>query len=99
MVETWLEDKGETNVERRKFAEPAYFEDLQIGQTFYIPSRTQIEALFAAFQLVSADNHPLHYDIEYCKKRDTTGFWRMAFKPWCKPPPELAIYRISWAMR
>ena len=24
---------------------------------------------FAAFQTVSLDNHPIHYDIEYCKRR------------------------------
>jgi acyl dehydratase len=26
------------------------------------------EALFAAFQLASADNHPIHYDREYCRR-------------------------------
>ena len=46
-----------------------YFEDLQVGQRFYINSRTQTEALFAAFQLASGDNHPIHYDREYCKAR------------------------------
>ena len=25
------------------------------------------EALFAAFQLASGDNHPSHYDLEYCR--------------------------------
>ena len=25
------------------------------------------DALFAAFQLASADNHPIHYDREYCR--------------------------------
>lgn len=25
------------------------------------------EALFAAFQLASGDNHPSHYDVEYCR--------------------------------
>src|SRR3546814_10243118 len=32
-------------------------------------SRTQTDALFAAFQLASGDNHPSHYDIEYCRAR------------------------------
>ena len=32
-------------------------------------SRTQTEALFGAFQLASGDNHPIHYDREYCKAR------------------------------
>jgi len=44
-----------------------WFEDLRVGQRFYINSRTQTEALFAAFQLASGDNHPIHYDREYCK--------------------------------
>lgn len=47
---------------------PHYFEDLTLGQRFPIPSRTMTEALFAAFQLASGDNHPIHYDIEYCRR-------------------------------
>ncbi len=44
-----------------------YFDDLTVGEQFYIPSRTMTEALFAAFQLASADNHPIHYDRVYCQ--------------------------------
>ncbi|MGH8844641.1 MAG: MaoC family dehydratase [Advenella sp.] len=44
-----------------------YFEDFEIGDRFNIPSRTMTEALFAAFQLASGDNHPVHYDVEYCR--------------------------------
>jgi len=46
------------------------FEDLALGETFYIPSRTMTEALFLAFQTASADNHPIHYDREYCRARN-----------------------------
>jgi acyl dehydratase len=46
-----------------------YFEDLTIGQKFYIPSRTIGESHFLAFQAVSGDNHPIHYDLEYCRAR------------------------------
>lgn len=46
-----------------------FFDDFSIGEEFPIPSRTMTDALFAAFQLASADNHPSHYDIEYCRKR------------------------------
>ena len=42
-----------------------YFEDFQIGETFYIPSRTVTEAHFSAFQAASGDNHPIHYDREF----------------------------------
>lgn len=52
-----------------KFAEPRYFDDLTLGERFYIPSRTLGEANFAAFQTASGDNHPIHYDVEYCRAR------------------------------
>ncbi len=45
-----------------------YFEDFVLGETFYIPSRTVTEAHFLAFQAASGDNHPIHYDREYCKR-------------------------------
>jgi len=50
-----------------RFAPPRYFDDLAVGEQFYIPSRTMTEALFAAFQLASGDNHPIHYDRVYCQ--------------------------------
>ena len=50
-----------------KFAPASYFEDLTLGQRFYIPARTVTEAHFSAFQAVSGDNHPIHYDREYCR--------------------------------
>ena len=43
------------------------FEDLCVGEKFVLPSRTITEANFAAFQTVSCDNHPIHYDVEYCR--------------------------------
>lgn len=46
-----------------------YFEDLEVGDRFHLPSRTMTEALFAAFQMASGDNHPIHYDREYCRAR------------------------------
>ena len=51
------------------FPTSLFFEDLRVGETYYIPSRTLSDANFAAFQLASADNHPIHYDIEYCRNR------------------------------
>lgn len=44
------------------------FEDLRVGEIFNLPSRTIDAGNFAAFQTVSLDNHPIHYDVEYCKK-------------------------------
>jgi acyl dehydratase len=44
------------------------FRELRVGEIFRNPSRTVTEANFAAFQTVSLDNHPIHYDDEYCKR-------------------------------
>lgn len=44
------------------------FEQLRIGEVFVLPSRTLTEAHFAAFQLLSGDNHPIHYDRPYCER-------------------------------
>ncbi len=44
------------------------FDDLKVGEVFALPSRTITDANFAAFQTVSLDNHPIHYDVEYCKR-------------------------------
>ena len=44
------------------------FDELKLGEVFNIPSRTIGEANFAAFQTVSLDNHPIHYDVEYCRR-------------------------------
>ena len=54
---------------RHRVAEPRWFEDLVVGDRYFIPSRTVTEAHFAAFQTISADNHPIHYDVEYCRER------------------------------
>jgi acyl dehydratase len=35
--------------------------DLQVNLTIAVPSHA------AAFQTVSADNHPIHYDVEYAR--------------------------------
>jgi acyl dehydratase len=50
-----------------RLCEQRYFEDFEVGERFVLPSRTMTEALFAAFQLASGDNHPSHYDVEYCR--------------------------------
>ena len=60
------------------------FEALTIGDRFPIPSRTITESDFAAFRTVSADNHPIHYDVQYCQQRGHAtliahGFQVLAF--------------------
>lgn len=49
------------------------FEDLKVGERFPLPSRTMTDANFSAFQTVSLDNHPIHYDEEYCKAQGHKG--------------------------
>ena len=49
------------------------FEELVLGEVFRLPSRTIDAGNFAAFQAVSLDNHPIHYDVEYCKRLGYPG--------------------------
>lgn len=42
------------------------FSELKVGDRFPLPARTITDAHFSAFQAVSGDNHPIHYDREYC---------------------------------
>jgi acyl dehydratase len=43
------------------------FDDLKVGDRYPLPSRTLGDGNFVAFQAVSLDNHPIHYDEEYCR--------------------------------
>ena len=60
-------------VRHRMVPDQRWFEDFQIGERFLLPSRTMTEAIFSAFQAASGDNHPVHYDVEYCKARGMPG--------------------------
>ncbi|KQT35578.1 dehydratase [Chryseobacterium sp. Leaf405] len=44
------------------------FDELVVGEVFRAPSRTLTDAHASAFQTVSCDNHPIHYDAEYAKR-------------------------------
>jgi acyl dehydratase len=52
----------------RRF-ENRWFDEFKLGERFVLPSRTMTDALFLAFQSASGDNHPIHYDVEYCRRR------------------------------
>jgi acyl dehydratase len=52
---------------------PRPFSDLKLGERFVLPSRTVTDANFAAFQSISGDNHPIHYDVEYCRAQGHPG--------------------------
>ncbi|WP_160122684.1 MaoC family dehydratase [Rhodovarius lipocyclicus] len=57
----------------RMVAEQRWFEDFALGERFPLPSRTMTEAIFLAFQAASGDNHPVHYDVEYCRRHGMPG--------------------------
>jgi acyl dehydratase len=59
--------------ERHELAPTRWFEDFTLGERFPLPSRTMTDALFAAFQLASGDNHPIHYDAHYCARHGHPG--------------------------
>ena len=59
--------------QHRMVPEQRWFEDFRLGERFILPSRTMTEALFLAFQGASGDNHPIHYDVEFCKARGMPG--------------------------
>jgi acyl dehydratase len=63
-----------------RFGPARYFEDMKVGEQFYLPSRTLTEANFAAFQTVSGDNHPIHYDVEYCRRHGHPGLLAHGFQ-------------------
>jgi len=54
--------------EKHHVTETRYFEDFAAGEVFRSPSRTLTDANFQLFQAVSGDNHPIHYDREYCRR-------------------------------
>ena len=57
----------------RMVAAQRWFEDFSLGERFVLPSRTMAGAIFLAFQAASGDNHPIHYDAEYCRARGLPG--------------------------
>lgn len=44
------------------------FDQLELGEIFRAPSRTLTDAHASAFQAVSCDNHPIHYDVGYARR-------------------------------
>ena len=48
---------------------PKRFGDFKVGDLFRMPSRTLTDALTSAFQAVSLDNNPLHYDDNYARQK------------------------------
>src|SRR4030095_6099747 len=51
-----------------------------VGEFYRKPSRTVTEAHFAAFQMLSGDNHPIHYDVEFCRAHGLRGMLAHGFQ-------------------
>jgi acyl dehydratase len=64
---------GEFDPGKHQLAPQRWFEDFSVGERYVLPSRTVTDAHFAAFQMLSGDNHPIHYDVEYCRARGHRG--------------------------
>jgi acyl dehydratase len=69
-----------------------WFDDFQIGERFVLPSRTMTEAVFLAFQGASGDNHPVHYDVEYCKARGMPSLLAHGFQSLAQTAPGAGLF-------
>jgi len=69
-----------------------WFEDFTLGERFVLPSRTMTEAVFLAFQGASGDNHPVHYDVEFCKARGMPGLLAHGFQSVIQTAPGAGLF-------
>jgi acyl dehydratase len=76
----------------RMIPEQRWFEDFVLGERFKLPSRTMTEAVFLAFQGASGDNHPVHYDVEYCKARGMPGLLAHGFQSLIQTAPGAGLF-------
>lgn len=76
----------------RMIPEQRWFEDFVLGERFVLPGRTMTEAVFLAFQGASGDNHPVHYDVEYCKARGMPGMLAHGFQSLIQTAPGAGLF-------
>ena len=69
-----------------------WFEDFSVGERFVLPSRTMTEAVFLAFQAASGDNHPVHYDMEYCRARGMPHMLAHGFQTLIQTAPGAGLF-------
>ncbi len=69
-----------------------WFEDFVLGERFVLPSRTMTEAVFLAFQAASGDNHPVHYDVEYCRARGMPHMLAHGFQVLAQTAPGAGLF-------
>jgi len=78
--------------QHRMVPEQRWFEDFVLGERFVLPSRTMTEAVFLAFQAASGDNHPVHYDVEYCRARGMPGLLAHGFQTLIQTAPGAGLF-------
>ncbi|MGI4952742.1 MAG: MaoC family dehydratase [Janthinobacterium lividum] len=76
----------------RMVPDQRWFEDFTLGERFVLPSRTMTEAVFAAFQAASGDNHPVHYDAEYCRARGMPHMLAHGFQTLAQTAPGAGLF-------
>lgn len=76
----------------RMIPEQRWFDDFRLGERFVLPSRTMTEAVFLAFQAASGDNHPVHYNIEYCRAHGLPGMLAHGFQTLIQTAPGAGLF-------
>ena len=76
----------------RMVPEQRWFDDFRLGERFVLPSRTMTEAVFLAFQAASGDNHPIHYDAEYCRARGMPGLLAHGLQTLAQTAPGAGLF-------
>ena len=69
-----------------------WFDDFTLGERFVLPSRTMTEAVFLAFQGASGDNHPVHYDVEFCRARGMPHLLAHGFQALIQTAPGAGLF-------
>ena len=75
-----------------RYATSKWFEDFNVGDKYCLPSRTQTEAVFAAFMVASGDHHPIHYDRKYCKDRGHRDLLAHGLQTMCQTAPGAGLW-------
>jgi acyl dehydratase len=78
--------------QHRMVPDQRWFCDFRLGERFLLPSRTMTEAVFLAFQAASGDNHPVHYDVEFCKARGMPGLLAHGLQTLAQTAPGAGLF-------
>ena len=71
------------DVKKHRMTRSRWFEDFAPGERYVLPSRTMTAAEFAAFRIVSGDNHPIHYDRPFCQALGLPGLFAHGLQVLC----------------